>query len=1015
MASYDGHVKIGTELDESGLKKDLKSTEKNSKKTFEQLAKESGKTVEELRADAKKIAEAYQKQGINIPNSYKKAYADMGVYSEKSKEDMTNDADKIGDSHEKNSEKAKDSWKKAFSGIGSLAGKGLSEIGSLATKGFSVLGSAAKAAAKVAVTAVASGAAAIGTAVGASIKVGMEFEAEMSKVESICGATGDELAALTEKAKEMGAKTKFSASEAAEAMEYMAMAGWKTSDMLGGIEGIMNLAAASGEDLATTSDIVTDAMTAFGLAADGTTTVIKNGLEKEVSNASHFADVLASASSNANTNVSLMGDTFKYVAPVAGALGYSAEDTAVAIGLMANSGIKASQAGTSLRAMLSRLAKPTDEVEAAMSQLGISLTNSDGSMKSLNEMMLDLRQGFSGLSEAESASMAASLAGQEAMSGLLAIVTASDSDFDKLTAAINDCDGAAEQMAATAQDNLQGQLTILKSSAEALGNQIYESLEEPLKNIASFAVNALGDLNTAFEKEGVNGLIKAGSRLLGDMLLGMAEKAPELVDMAVNVSMTFIRQISKSLPEFLITGEGILASLAEGMGEILPEITNLGLQLITGLLYLIAEHAPEALACGSGILVSIMDGINDRLPMLMTVALAALTSFTTGILENLPQIAESGGNLLQTLTTGILDSIPQLAGIALQVLDFLSESLTTNMPSIVESGKQALQDFTSGIIEKLPEIIDSGVTIVTELINGLSQMLPDIAVSAMELFTTLLTSLCSPDNLNQIIESGIQLILGLVTGLLDALPDLLNAVPEIIGNLVAAIIANIPRLLEAAVEIMLWLGEFLLDNVRKLTDPLPYIFAHMTEAFADMDWGEIGTNLIEGIKNGIIDAASGLAQSAMDAAKGALDAIKGFLGIHSPSRLMRDVVGKNMIAGMEVGMEEETPQLEDTSIQSARTAVSAMRSVSASDAVSAIQSRAYAASERAMDAALYKAPDQPSPGNTPQPELIDYDRMGREMAKAVDGMEVQMDGKKVGKIVTPAVNEELEKIRKRKT
>ena len=194
----------------------------------------------------------------------------------------------------------------------------------------------------------------------------------MSKVAAISGATGDDLKALTDKAKEMGATTKFSASESADALQYMAMAGWKTDDMLSGLEGIMNLAAASGEDLATTSDIVTDALTAFGLTAEDST---------------HFADILAQASANANTNVGMMGETFKYVAPVAGALGYSAEDTALAIGLMANSGIKASQAGTSLRSIMSRMAKPTKEVQNAMNKLGVSLTDSSGNMKTLNELM----------------------------------------------------------------------------------------------------------------------------------------------------------------------------------------------------------------------------------------------------------------------------------------------------------------------------------------------------------------------------------------------------------------------------------------------------------------------------------------------------------------------------------------------------------------------------------------------------------------------------------------------------
>ena len=218
----------------------------------------------------------------------------------------------------------------------------------------------------------------------AAVKTASDFDTGMSKVAAISGATGGDLDALRDKAREMGAKTKFSASEAAAAMEYMAMAGWKTSDMLGGIEGIMNLAAASGEDLATTSDIVTDALTAFGLSAN---------------DAGHFADILAAASSNANTNVSMMGETFKYAAPIAGALGYSAEDTALAIGLMANAGIKGSQAGTSLRKMMTELSGEIKIAGEAIGTVTIQTTNADGSMRELNDILMDCREAFSHLSE----------------------------------------------------------------------------------------------------------------------------------------------------------------------------------------------------------------------------------------------------------------------------------------------------------------------------------------------------------------------------------------------------------------------------------------------------------------------------------------------------------------------------------------------------------------------------------------------------------------------------------------
>lgn len=311
----------------------------------------------------------------------------------------------------------------------------------------------------------------VGTAVA---KLSSDFESAMSKVSAISGATGSDLDALNQKAQEMGAKTKFSATESAEAFTYMAMAGWKTEDMLQGIDGIMALAAADGLDLATTSDIVTDALTAFGLSA---------------SDSGHFADVLAKAASNANTNVTLLGESFKYAAPVAGALGYSAEDTAIALGLMANAGIKGSQGGTALRSSLSRLIKPTEGAAALMEKYGLSMTNADGSMKSLGQVMDMLRNNMGDLAEAEQAQAAATLFEQDAMSGMLSIINASDKDYEKLTSAIYDADGAAQEMADTMLDNFGGQLTLLKSALEGLAIQFGEILLPYIKQFVTWLQN----------------------------------------------------------------------------------------------------------------------------------------------------------------------------------------------------------------------------------------------------------------------------------------------------------------------------------------------------------------------------------------------------------------------------------------------------------------------------------------------------------------------------------------------
>lgn len=308
------------------------------------------------------------------------------------------------------------------------------------------------------------------------------FESQMSTVKAISGASGEAFTALAEKAKYMGATTSFTATEAAQALEYMAMAGWKTDDMLNGLEGIMHLAAASGEDLASTSDIVTDALTAFGLTA---------------SDSGHFADVLAAASSSANTNVGMMGETFKYAAPVAGALGYSIEDTAIAIGLMANAGIKSTQAGTALRSILSRLASNAGATETQMGalevltkNLGVEFYNLDGSTRNLNDVLGESRTAWAGLSAEEQISYGKIIAGQEAMSGWLALMNAGESDVQKLSSAINTCGNAAKEMSEVKLDNLSGQVTLLESAFDGFKMAVGEALAPVLRELAEVGTDA---------------------------------------------------------------------------------------------------------------------------------------------------------------------------------------------------------------------------------------------------------------------------------------------------------------------------------------------------------------------------------------------------------------------------------------------------------------------------------------------------------------------------------------------
>ena len=375
-----------------------------------------------------------------------------------------------------------------------------------------------------------------------TLKTAADFDSAMSQVAAVSGATGKDLDALREKAREMGAKTKFSASEAAEAMNYMAMAGWKTEDMLSGIEGVMSLAAASGEDLATTSDIVTDALTAFGLTA---------------ADSGHFADILAAASSNANTNVAMMGETFKYCAPIAGALGFSAEDTAEAIGLMANAGIKSSQAGTALRTIMNNLAGEVKICGANIGEVTVATTNADGSMRDLSDILADCRVAFSGLSESEKAAAAETLVGKNAMSGFLALMNAAPADIEKLSGAIADCEGTAADMAETMQDNLAGQLTILKSQLEELAISFGELLMPAIRMIVGWVqrlVDCLNNMGEGTKKVIVTIALLAAA--IGPVLIVVGK-----VISAVGTIMTFVPK--------LVSGFNMLKTAFSALGAVM--------------------------------------------------------------------------------------------------------------------------------------------------------------------------------------------------------------------------------------------------------------------------------------------------------------------------------------------------------------------------------------------------------------------------------------------------------------
>lgn len=563
----------------------------------------------------------------------------------------------------------------------------------------------------------------------AAVKTATDFDEGMSKVAAISGATGDDLDALRDKAREMGAKTKFSATEAAAAMEYMAMAGWKTEDMLGGIEGIMNLAAASGEDLATTSDIVTDALTAFGMSAD---------------DSAHFADILAAASSNANTNVSMMGETFKYCAPIAGALGFSAEDTAQAIGLMANAGIKGSQAGTALRTIMNNLSGEVKITGSALGEVTIATTNADGSMRDLSDILSDCRGAFSQLSESEQAAAAEALVGKNAMSGFLALMNAGEGNIEKLSSAIDSCsdtfvktvdgaiipmsqaleegvewieeyNGVADQMASVMQDNLAGQLTILKSQIQELAISFGEMLMPAIRAIVS-RVQAFVDK--------LNGMSESQRKAVLTIGLIIAALGPLLVILGTVISKVgvamqgFVKLATgvKKLGVAVKAGTGIFGKLGAALGGISAPV----LAVIAVIAVLVAafkhlwdtneEFRNAITAIWNGIVSKIQafcHGIVDRLNALgfeFGSIVDVLKSLWDGLCQFLAPVFEAAFSVVSTVLGSVLNVITGL-------LDVFIGLFTGNWSQLWDGVKEIF----SGVWDAITGLFDTALNLLKSL------------------------------------------------------------------------------------------------------------------------------------------------------------------------------------------------------------------------------------------------------------------------------------------------------------
>ena len=501
-------------------------------------------------------------------------------------------------------------------------------------------------------------------------------------------------------------------------MENLAAAGFTVTEIMDAMPGMLDLAAASGEDLASSADIAASALRGFGL---------------EASEAGHVADVLAANANMTNSSVADTGEALKYIAPLARAAGVSLEETAAAIGIMANAGIQGSQAGTTLRGALSRLSRPTDEMVGVMDKLGLSFYDSEGRMLSLTDQVRMLETALEGATDEERNNYLVTLYGQEALSGMLALINEGPDSLEELTRSFEECDGAAASAAATMQDNLQGAVEQMKGSVETLGILIYDEMAEPLKGLAQEATEAVNGLTDAFKNGGFSGLIQAGASLAANVLTGIAQEAPAMITAAVSFINEFVDALNENTDQVLSAGGQILLALMQGMMELAPTLAEFGWNIVSTLLASLTENAPMMMQGGANILIQLINGFSSEASALLAKGPELIASLASGISLALPQLVPVAVSAVLSFAQGLVSNIPAIIDAGLQVLTGLAQGIANALPVVIDKAPEIINDFADAIYGALPKVLAAGVEIIVTLGKGIINSIPTIIANAGEI------------------------------------------------------------------------------------------------------------------------------------------------------------------------------------------------------------------------------------------------------------------------------------------
>lgn len=645
------------------------------------------------------------------------------------------------------------------------------------------------------------GAAAVAAATGAAVAfgksavdAGMTFDSSMSQVAATMGVTVDEISELRDYAQEMGRTTAFSATEAADALNYMALAGYDAQTSMDMLPTVLNLAAAGGIQLATASDMITDTQSALGLTLEET---------------SDLVDKMAKAASKSNTSVAQLGDAMLTIGGTAKNLAGGTTELSTALGILADNGIKGSEGGTALRNIILSLSAPTDKAAAKMEELGISVFDARGNMRELDAIFGDLNNSLKDMTQGQQINALNEIFNKVDLKSVNALLGTSVDRWDELSGAIDDASGAAQKMADTQLDNLAGDITLFKSALEGAKIAVSDRLTPAIRNLVSFGTDSLSTLTAAFQEGGLSGAMEALGDILSDGLSAIVKKVPEFANVGVQLIKAVGKAIIDNAPLIADTAVELVMSLADGL--------------------LSKEGISKAIESITQVVTDIIDWISDNAEMIITAATDLIIALADGLLDpdNLLKIVESTITLIDKLADGLLENLPRLLEKVPELIDRLVNAITDNAPRLIDSALEIMLKLAQGLIQHLPEIIKKAPEIIAKLVDAIVDNVPQLLDAAAEIIAELVLGIV--ENLPEIVESGLKIVGKLIEGILSVIKDIFEMGKNLVGKLEDGFKQRIGDAKQ-------W-GRDLIDNfisgVKSMWDSVTGVFSDLGNAIAD--------------------------------------------------------------------------------------------------------------------------------------------------------------------------------------